>query len=727
MPYGRNELQNNNINYLGRDFNDLKTNLIEYAQTYFPNSYQDFNETSPGMMLIEMSAYVGDVMSFYVDQQYREMLLPLSEERRNLITLAKSYGYKSTPSYVELTCKCTVGVLANGAPNYTTARTIDKGMKITATTTPDIIFETLDMVDFNISSSADLDAEVTNVDSGTGLPSSYTLTRKVKAVSGETRTQTFNITEPQKFLKLTLPETNVIEVISCVDTQGTEWFQVQSLAQDKVPISTHYSNDINRGNAYTNLDGTYISLPVPFSLEYRKIHKKFITEIDEDNFTILTFGNGILKNGSNFESSFLAVEQVGINLPGGEENLEQTIDPLLGDDYGTLGQAPSQTTLTVTYRVGGGPESNLSVGELVTIDTITTIPNNVSTGNISVINLKPASGGASGQTIEEIRQRTMGNITTQNRVVTKEDYEARTLNIPARYGNIAKVYAARGGAIQTAQRTKLQELVTTLQDVISLNYNFFDPAIEDVDKESILNQIKVKLDANKDGGVNPQDFDILYETLELAYDNVTQDDRLATVDLYVLSYDNLKSLTNTDTIIKQNLKQYLNQFRMLTDQVTFYNGYIINFGVVFDVIALPSVNKDEVKLNCINAISEYFLIENMQFKQILYTHQIEKLIGEVNGVQAVNYATITQDVDYNSTGGGYGTQSTVFSTGLYTTLINSDGTTSTTTNGGFGYYYDFSQFYGPSAIAGDGVILPSYEPSVFELKDPNNNIKGIVR
>ncbi len=725
MPYGQNELQDNNVNYIGRDFNDLKTNLIEYAQSYFPNTYQDFNETSPGMMLIEMSAYVGDVMSFYIDQQYREMLLPLSEERRNLVALAKSYGYKLkpiTPAFVELTCRCTIGVNADGTPNYTTARTIEKGMAVVGTTNPEIIFETLDTVDFNVSSSADALPEVTDVDSDTGLPTSYTLTRRVKAVSGETRTQTFDITEPQKFLKLTLPEDNVIEVISCIDSQNSEWYEVQNLAQDKVPISTHYTNDDNRNTAYQNTDGSSISLPVPFSLEYRKVNKKFMVEVDENNQTTLVFGNGILKNGASFNSTFLAVEQVGINLPGGEENLESEIDPLLGDDYGTLGQAPTQTTLTITYRVGGGGDSNVSVGELTTINNIVTAPSGLSTSNISVINLSPGSGGGDTETIEEIRHRTMGHISTQNRVVTKEDFEARTLNLPARYGNIAKVYAARGGAIRTAQRQRLQELVTRLQDVIQLNYNFFDPAIEDVDKESILNQIKIKLDADKDGGVNPQDFDILYETLELAYDNVSQDDRLATVDLYLLSYNNLKNLTNTAKLIKQNLKHYLGQYRMLTDQVSIYDGYIINFGVVFDVIAHPSVNKDEVKLQCINAISDYFKIEEMQFKQILYTHEVEKLLSDVSGVKTVNYVTITQDIDFNAPN-----YTGVFSPGLYTTLINDDGTTSTTSNNGFGYYYNFSQFYGPSSVAGNGVILPAYEPSVFELKDPNSNVKGIVR
>ena len=108
MPYGKNELKESNVNYLGRDFNDLKVSLMNYAQTYFPNTYKDFNETSPGMMLLELSAYVGDVLGFYIDQQYREMLLPLAEERRNLINISKSYGYKVntiSPAYVTLTVK----------------------------------------------------------------------------------------------------------------------------------------------------------------------------------------------------------------------------------------------------------------------------------------------------------------------------------------------------------------------------------------------------------------------------------------------------------------------------------------------------------------------------------------------------------------------------------------------------------------------------------------------
>ena len=134
MPYSDKEYQLSNINYLNKDFSSLKSSLIEYAKTYFPNSYRDFNETSPGMMLLEMSAYVGDVLSFYIDNQYKEMLLPLAEERRNVINLANMLGYKVSPvapSYTDITVTQTIGVnntnINKIIPDYSQTLTIDKG------------------------------------------------------------------------------------------------------------------------------------------------------------------------------------------------------------------------------------------------------------------------------------------------------------------------------------------------------------------------------------------------------------------------------------------------------------------------------------------------------------------------------------------------------------------------------------------------------------------------
>ena len=731
MPYSKNEVKSSNVNYVGKDFNDLKKSLINYTKSYFPNTYKDFNETSPGMMLLELSAYVGDVLNFYVDQQYKEMMLPLSEDRRNLITLAKSYGYKTksiTPAYVNLTVKDTVTATADGSPDYGSGIVIDKGMQIASSIDSNLIFETLDMVDFKVSSSADPAPVVSNVNSTTGAPSEHTFTRYVKAISGETKTTTFNVGDPTKFLKLTLPETNVIEILKVVDSNTTVWYEVKTLAQDKIPIEKHYTSDSNRGNAYSNLSGnSTIKTPVPYSLEYIKTGKRFMVEVDENNKTSLVFGNGILKNGNTFDATFLAIEQIGINLPGGEEDLESTIDPLLGDAYGTLGQAPAHLTFTVTYRVGGGITSNIPSGILTNISSITTLPSGGTTSNISVTNDKPAAGGSVGETLEEIRYRTMGHFYTQNRCVTKQDYEARALAMSAKFGNIAKIYSIRAGAVRTAQREKIANLVDRLKEIIDKNYQLFDPGLTADLKVGLLQDIKLLLDADKSGGLNKEDFEMLYETLEMTFSNVSQDDRLYTVDLYLLSYDNNKNLIATPNIIKQNLKQYLNQYRLLTDQVSFYDGYVINFGVIFDVIAQQYENKEDVKVRCIQAIKSYFTADKMQFKQILYINDVNQLLMDVDGVRAVNYTTITQDKDYNAETGEGGSEESVFAPGLYTTLMSSDGTTSTTKNKGYGYYYDFSKFYGKESVAGQGIILPAYEPAVFELKNPNQNIKGIVR
>ena len=722
-------IKNSNVNYLGRDFNDIKSSLMNYAKSYFPNTYQDFNETSPGMMLLEMSAYVGDVLSFYVDQQYREMLLPLAEERKNILTLAKSQGYDVnpiSPAYVDLTVQTIVDATADGIPNFADNEclTIDTGMQVASSVNSDLVFETLGIVDFRISSSADVKPVVNDIVPATGKPADFILERTVRAISGKTITKTFEIGEPTKFKRLILPETNVIEILKVTDSIQNVWYEVESLAQDKVPYEKHYSSDSDRSTGYTVPGSdTIIKMPVPYSLEYIKTSKRFITELDDNNQTVLIFGNGVLKNGNTFSGGFLAIEQVGINLPGGEENMESSIDPLMGDAYGTLGQAPSQTTLTVTYRIGGGTNSNAPVGTITKLIFHKKLAGD-SDATLSIANKQPAAGGTSGETLEEIRHRTMAHLSTQNRCVSKEDYEARTLNMPAKFGNLAKVYCARAGAVQTAQRKKMANLVDRLKSIIDKNYDMFDPSTTAGDKIALLGEIKTLLDADQSGGLNPEDFAMLYEILEMTFTNVSEDDRLYTIDLYLLSYDNNKNLITTPNIIKQNLKAYLNEYRLLTDQVSFYDGYVINFGVVFDIVAQSYENKDQVKLRCIDAIKNHFRIETMQFKELMYSSDLENLLMGVDGVRSVNYTTITQDVDYNA---GGSKAEPVFFPGLYNIVINSDDTTSTGNNTGYGYYYEFGKFYGPDAVAGRGVVMPAYEPAVFELKDPNKNIRGVVR
>tara|TARA_A100001515_G_C4500937_1_gene186660 strand:- start:21 stop:731 length:711 start_codon:yes stop_codon:yes gene_type:complete len=236
--------------------------------------------------------------------------------------------------------------------------------------------------------------------------------------------------------------------------------------------------------------------------------------------------------------------------------------------------------------------------------------------------------------------------------VTQEDFEARILSMPAKFGNIAKVL---------------------------------------VDRTAI------------DGG----------ET---------------TIDVNVLSYNNNKNLVtlppNSDTVhpIKTNLKNYLDNYRMITDEIQIIDGKIINFGVVFDVVAHRSVNKSDVKLRCINSIINYFNIDKMQFRQPIFLSDLEYELMGLDGVRSVNFVRL-----------GQGHSSTDFldelnpneDRPLYDFNVSNPDTA--IYDGEYGFQYDFSQFYGDNSISSDGIVLPSQTPAVFELKNPRENVKGVVR
>ena len=628
MPtYGKNNFKESNVNYLNKDFASLKQSLMNYAKSYFPSEYRDFNETSPGMMLLEMNAYVGDVLSFYIDQQYREMLLPLAEERRNIINIASMFGYKVkpiVPSYVDVTF--TQELSSNGdnrsQVDYSTGGVFDSGIQIKAET-QGIVFETLDVLDFQISSSADTSTiGTTNED---GLVDTYILSRTVRAVSGQTKTKSFVIGSPEKFKKLTLTDTNVIDIISCVDSNGNDWYEVDYLAQDKVPISTHYTSDSNRDTAYSNTIGENQSnLAVPYSLQYIKTSKRFTRETNVDNTTSLVFGNGVLKNGQVVDDGFIDVEQVGITVPGQYGDLNDAIDPLLGDEYSTLGETPNNTTLTITYRVGGGINSNVQTN---TINQVVSGVKLSGTGDISgltVANFTPARGGKNEESIDEIREKSKAFFTTQNRCVTKEDYEARIMNMPSKFGNVAKVYVTRNtegdvGYNQSGFNQAASSLQTQLGGIIDggfigNNGQSLSDGLQQVQQQliDVVTDTTNTLQLNsghitKLGLINEALSNLLNNEVSTIQQTELSSFELSSINIYVLAYDEQKQLVGnpissyntsvTDKVplaLTQNIKKYLDNFKILTDTVQILDGYVVNFGVFFDVIAEQYANKQQV-------------------------------------------------------------------------------------------------------------------------------------
>jgi len=634
-----------NVNYTSKDFSSIKADLIEYTKSYFPDTYKDFNETSPGMMLIELSSYVGDVLSYYIDYNYKENILSTATEKRNVRRLAEFLGYKTpnkTPSVVRLKVTTTIDADTDGNPKYgdlSSGHPIDSGLQITSNIDSEVIFETTGEVDFTASGSGDPEISAPTLDDN-GEADTYTLTRYVRAVSGKTKTKSFTITSPTKFLELDLGEDDLIEVLSCEDSSGQKWYEVDYLAQEKVLRELHYSDPTTlRTSAYDMLDldgdgsNDISPIPIPYTAEYIRTNKKFITKYDEDsNSYKFCFGNGLFRF-SNSGSNVDPVEQAGVTING--TNLAD-IPGAIGSTTGNnlnLGETPTNTVLTFTYRAGGGLETNVQTNE------ITEVQNSPAGVTITVTNDEPSIGGTDGQTVDEIKTNASAFFASQLRCVTKEDYTARILSIPQKFGSIAKCYVER-------------------------------------------------LDPEQSGG---------------------------TLLVSTLSYNQNKQLVQTPQLALQNVARYLNQFRMINDIVDFgftansnlFSGYIINFGVRFLVNYDRRFNPTEVKINVIDVIKDFFKIEKMQFRQSVNMNDLQYNILALDGVVGIRELKLFQDGNSD------------YAAGRQLYYYKGDGEViGTDSNYGFQYNFD-------DALQ-DGIYRPSVSPSVFELKNPNQDIYGKV-
>lgn len=701
------------VNYLNKDFNALKQDLINFARSYFPNTYNDFNETSTGMMLMEMSAYIGDMLSFYIDEQFKETLLPTVEERRNIMNIARALGYKVkpvVPAIVKLEFKQTVtddGTSdTNRLPDTSQLMTFDRGIRVQSSTNQDVFFETLDVLDFTVTGSGDSGPHPIGTDAN-GLTNLWEVKREVIAVSGQTKSTTFTVGSPQQFTRLTLSEKNVINVESIVDSNNNTWYEVDFLAQDRVNKKTVRSNPYSESTT-----PVHYTLDAPVSVD-----KRFIVETNTDNTTSIIFGNGLIrgKNDASFiQNIYEEHKDINALVQG---TLPSEIDPKTTIFNNSLGESPSNTTLTIKYRVGGGLASNVVSNDLETIVNASTkqIGGSNRLSTLSSTNLNPARGGEDQESIDVIREKTKSSYASQNRAVTREDYEARILSMPTEFGSIAKTFVNRRQPGESnifddldfnSSNTVDADDVAILEDIISSAGDGLDS-----DEISVLESIKTFV--NNVSGFTTSD--------SLTFKNL---------NVYILSYDQNKNLVKTSDIIKSNLKEYLKQFKILSDDVEIKDGVVINFGVFFRIEARHDVNKADLKLKCIDEIVNYFDVDDMRFNQVIYTKDLANVIYNIEGVKVIHELRLTQSGDhlnlpynlYARTGDG---------TGVVIEGQPSDGV-SGPLNGtyGYGYLTEFNTFYnGGYDQVGEGVVLPpnaNDTPGVFELKNPLDNVRGII-
>ena len=610
------------IRYINRDFNDFRNTLIQYSKTYFPDTYNDFTPESTGMLFMEMASYVGDVLSFYLDNQIQETFIQKARQTENLFNLAYMLGYTpkvTTAASVNIDFYQQVPAKLSGSvtvPDYDYALLIPENTQVTSNTNSNTQFLIEDAIDFTVSSSMD-PTEVSVYQLSGTTPTYFLLKKTRKAISATVNSTSLTFNAAVRFDTRTINDTNIIGVLDVFDSEGNEWYEVPNLAQENV-FDTIRNTNTNDPNYIDNSDAPYL-------LQLKQVQRRFVTRFKNTGSLELQFGAGNF--GDTDEEIIPNPDNVGLGLPFEKTKLTTAFSPLNFVFTNTYGIAPYNTTLTVRYLTGGGVESNVEAGALTIVDDTNVRFLNTNLANTSLANqifnslatnnVLAANGGQDGDTIEEIRQNATGNFQNQLRTVTKEDYLIRALSMPSNLGVIAKAYAIPA---------KIAE----------------------------------------------------YQPGELP----------TILDLYILSYDIDKKLRTASTTLKKNLKTYLSEYRMINDAIRIKDAFVVNIGVEFNIIVLPNSNNNEVLTRCINSLENYFDINQWQINQPILLPDLYVLLDKVEGVQTVKKVTIV-----NKAGEALGYSA---------------------------YGYDVQ-----GATVND-VVYPSIDPMIFEIKFPNEDIKGRV-
>lgn len=437
---------NKDIKYINRDFSSLRQSLIDYSRTYFPTSYNDFSPSSPGMMFMEMAAYVGDVLSFYLDNQLQETYLQFARQKNNLFELAYMFNYKPRVTSVATTTidfyQQVPAIDAGGGdyvPDYSYALYVNQNSSVKSTSNSAIRFLVQDDLDFSSSGSLDpTETTVYSVDGG-GNPTFFLLKKSRKAISSVINTTSVSVNSPQQFYTTTINDSNIVGILDIIDSDGNEWYEVDTLGQETVLDSIKNSNAFDPN--FTSNSGD-----VPYLLRLKKVQRRFATKFLNSGSLQLQFGAG--STSDDDESIIPNPDNVGIGLPYEKVKLTTAFSPSNFIFTNTYGIAPSNTTLTIRYLTGGGIASNVPSNDLTTLTAnIQFINNNLdpTTANtifnsIAVTNPVAASGGGDGDSVAEIRQNAISSYSTQLRTVTANDYLIRALSLPSNYGSIAKAH-----------------------------------------------------------------------------------------------------------------------------------------------------------------------------------------------------------------------------------------------------------------------------------------------
>ena len=624
------------LKYLNKSFSQWRQSLIDFAKVYYPNTYTDFNESSPGMMFIEMASYVGDVLSYYIDTQFRENLMQYAEDPENVISMAQSFGYKPKPS-TPASCVADFYQLCPAAgpevhyePDPRFFLRIAANAVVVSNTDTVVNFRTTEEINFADPVNREISIFAVN---NQNQPLTYLVKKQVRVVAGIIRTYDVSFAAPQKFASTTLPDDKIIEILSVRDSGGFYWNEVDYLAQDLVLEPRE------------NLTPTVVltqSVPPAYTFRIRRTPRRFITRYTADFKVELGFGSGVIDDLDarvSLQPNQIASDEYKQNLAS------NSLDPSDFLSTQSYGLAPGNIDMTITYSVGGGINTNVPSNTITQLKTYQVLNDRTQfavseqalydeiVASLAVNNSTPATGGKDTDSVDEIRTNALAFFNAQNRLVNAEDYTVRAYAMPSKYGGVAKAFV--------------------------------------VQDEQINNIVAAT--------VNNQPADGTFVT-----DNVGRN----TINLYVLGYNRQKNLTTLNNDVKNNLKMYLDQYRMLTDRIVILDAFVVNIGVNFKIVVFKNYNSNEVLVRCIDAIQNFFDITRWQINQPIILSDLYTEIAVIDGVQSVMNVEIVNKYGYRD-GADYND-----------------------------YFYDIA------SATYDGVVYPSLDSCIFEVRHPNSDIVG---
>lgn len=590
------------INYTSRDFNSIRDDLVAYAKRYYPDKVKDFSQPSFGALMLDTVAYVGDLLSFYLDYQANESFLSTAIEYNNVVKLARTLGYKiqtNPSSFGTLTVYILVPTESNTvAPDENYMPILKRGS--TFSSSNGTLFTLIEDIDFSDST---LERVVAQTDPQTGAPIKYAIRSYGQIVSGEIGVETIDVGEYIKFPRFKLETNNIAEVLSIVDSENNRYFEVDHLTQDVIYIPVV--------NMSENRD-TVRNILKPVSVSRRFTVEK--TALD----TFVQFGDGT----DETEIEYLDPSNVILDAFAKTHTTDASFDPSILNKSGKLGVAPSNTSLLVTFRLNTADNVNAAANTITNVESaILSFRNpdqlaisqiNEIRTSLEILNEEALVGDINLPTSEEIKIRAYANFATQNRAVTKQDYVSVVYNMPSKFGAIKRA--------------------------------------------------SINLDTNSYNQRN--------------------------LNLYIISEDSESKLVRTNTTIKQNLKNWLAQYKMINDTIDILDAKIVNFGIKYTAKGMPDVNQFLVLDEANKAIRQFY--EN-RFFEIGEPVLVTDIFGVLKNVGSI--LDVTNVELFIKTGENYADAP-----------------------------FSIDQF-----LNADGTMLVPPSDCIFELKFPTSDILGTIK